>query len=152
VGVSADDSREQYNGLGQIVYLHGLGYVLLVVQQLPHVPDLVGNVLPVALILPFFCDEAAQFGEDGADLKGVDPFLEEPGVPRAEVGGGAVGVCEVEFHDVLHDHQVGLVVGGFIVAAVVQAEADVDVVETDFLVEVEVKNVESDAQQHLDLV
>ena len=53
---------------------------------------------------------------------------------------------EVGFHYALHYHQVGLVEGSFIVAAVVETQADVDVVETDLLVEVEVEDIEMDAQ------
>ena len=58
---------------------------------------------------------------------------------------------KIGFDDVFHDHEVGFVEGSFSVAAVVESEANVNIVETDFLIKVEIEDIEGDGQQHFDL-
>ena len=58
---------------------------------------------------------------------------------------------KIGFDDAFHDHEVGFVEGSFGVAAVVESQADMNIVETDFLIKVEIEDIEWNRQQHFDL-
>ena len=51
-------------------------------------------------------------------------------------------------HYILHNHEVGLIEGSLVVTAVVESQTYVDVVKTDLFIEVQVENIEVDAQHH----
>ena len=145
----ADESGEKHNGLSQILNFHGHFDVFFVIDQFADQFDFVDDIFSMTVILPLFRDIGPQFLEDVCNLKGVNPFLKESGILIPEVGLGRVGRGQIWFHDAVHDHQVGLVEGSLVVAAVVERQADVDVVQTYLFVQVQVEDVEVYGQQHL---
>lgn len=96
----------------------------------------------MSVILPLFRYVSPQFLKNVGNLKGVNPFLKESRILIPEIGLGGVVGAEIWFHDAVHYHQIGLIERSFIVATVVERQADVDVVQTYLLVEVQVENVE----------
>lgn len=144
-----DEGGEHDDDLGEAFDAHGGFNVFLVVDQLADHFDFVDDVLPVTVVFSLCGDVLPQLLENGGNLEGVDPFLEEPGEPVLKVGEGGVGVVQVGFHDALHDHEVDFVEGSLVVAAVVEGQADVDVVEADLFVQVQAEDVEVDGEHHL---
>jgi hypothetical protein len=91
-------------------------------------------------------NETTEFSEESGDLETIDPVGEEPRVLAAEFGEGTVGVAQVGHHYLLHNQGVDFVAWSLEDVAVVETETDVQVVQTDFFIQIEVEYVEVDAE------
>jgi len=93
MGLPVDECRKYHNDLCQFLYLYGLCYVFLVVDELPDIPDLVDDVLSAGIVLSLLGDVGAQLMKDCSDLERIQPFLEEAGVFTLEGGQSGTRMC-----------------------------------------------------------